>query len=175
VTQSASSAQTKKEKPKPKVDARLIVEDGGNLFSREAIAKAKSILAEASDVHSREMYVVTFKDLPEAKWKQFEKVESAADRKRFFTDWAKDEARDDRARGVFVLISRKPGHIEILSDRALRDKGFSTRDEEQVLKMLLDKFKDAAGKQDDEQTNIRDKGLINAAEFVRDAYKKIGR
>jgi hypothetical protein len=170
-----SDAQSKKDKPKPKVEARLIVEDRGDLFSPEAITKAKAILAEVKDVNPREMSLVSFKELPEAKKKQFEKVESADDRKRFFSDWAKEEARDDKAKGIFVLICRKPGHVEILVDRPLRDKGFSARDEEQVVKMLIEKFKEAKDKQDNEQTTIRDKGLINAAEFVRDAYKKMAR
>jgi hypothetical protein len=172
---SPSFGQAKKEKERPKIEGRLIVEDRAELFSPEGVKRAKAILGEIKDTTHREMSLVTFRVLPEAKKREYDKLDSPASRRRLFSDWARDEARDQKARGVFVLVCRSPGHIEILVDKAIRDKGFSARDEERVVAFLLEKFKDAKDKPEDEQTAIRDKGLLNAAEYVRDAYKKMVR
>jgi uncharacterized protein len=124
------------------------------------------------------MYILTFKELPEAKKKAFEKLDKddKAARGKFFRDWAIEEAKDEKASGVFVLICRKPGQVEILADKAIRDKGFTHRDEEHIAELLISKLREAAETKDktpQEQTAIRDKGLIAAVDFVRDAYKKM--
>ena len=75
--------------------------------------------------------------------------------------------------GVVVLICRSPGHIQVYSDKPTKNQGFTARDEELVMKELLEKMKEAKDKPEAEQAAIRDKGLLNAAEFVRDAYKKM--
>lgn len=172
----------KKEKAKTPVEARLIVSDPGELFSSDAIKKAKASMAEVKDRFSREMSIITYKELPEDRKKAYDKLdkEDKTARNRFFRDWAIEEAKGDRARGVFVLICRSPGQVHILADSAIRAKGFTIRDEEQVRDLLVARFREAKeakekNKSDEEQTTIRDKGLLAAVDFVKDAYKKMSR
>lgn len=170
-------AQTKKkETPKqPLVEARLIVEDAGGMFSPEAIKKAKSVLSEIKDVQSREMDIITFKGIPESKKIAFEKLK-ADERSKWFSEWAFDEAKTSKAKGVFVFICRSPGHIVVLVDKALRDKGFTATDEQRIRDVLAEKFRESTKiEKEDEKQTLRDKGLLNATEFVRDAYKKMVR
>ncbi len=170
-----SAAEPKKQKETPKLEGHLIVDDGGGLFSGEGIKKAKSILAEVKDKSTLQCTFLTFKELPEAKKKEFAKLDSAPEKERFFNAWTKEEAKDAGARGVVVLICRKPGHVHVLVDKQLHDKGFTHGDEEQVVKCLVEKFKEAKELPEDEQSAQRDKGLVNAAELIRDAYKKMMR
>lgn len=166
-------AQATKGKDLPKADARLVVDDGGGMFSAEGIKKAKTILAEVHDHYLFEMTILTFKDMPAEKKKTFEKLTTPAEKQRLFNDWAVEEAKGRKARGVFVLVCRSPGYVHVIADKAIRDKGLTARDEELVKNFLLEKFREAKEQTEEEQDLIRDKGLRNAVEFVRDAYKKM--
>jgi hypothetical protein len=75
---------------------------------------------------------------------------------------------------VFILICRKPSHLTVLADKEVRDKGFAGTDEQRVRDILMERFR--AGSKLEKEVDKRgefDKGLINAAEYVRDAYKKM--
>jgi uncharacterized protein len=119
--------------------------------------------------------VVTYRELTTAKQKEFEKLDKPEAKREFWSEWGKNELPGLKAHGVVVLICRSPGHIAVYVDRAVRDQGFTVRDEQLVERMLLEKFKEASDKPEAEQSAIHDKGLINAAEFVGDAYKKMVR
>jgi uncharacterized protein len=170
---SPAAAQTRREREQPKVDGRLIVEDRAEMFSPEAVKKAKGILAEVRDTAAREMNVYTFTEIPESKKKEFAKLESSTQKNDFFHAWAKEELIGSR--GVVVFVCRSPGHVQVFADKQIRDKGFANRDEEHVLKLFLERFKEAKDKPKEEQAAIRDKALLSAAEFVRDEYKKMAR
>jgi hypothetical protein len=170
-----ASAQTKKEKKDPpKIDGRLIVEDGAGFFSPESIKRAKSALSEVHDIYRREMQVMTLRELSETKAKEFEKLTDTPAKERFFSELANEEAKAAKARGVFVLVCRKPAHLTVLADKEIRDKGFAGADEQRVRDILIERFR--AGSKLEKEVDKRsefDKGLINAAEYVRDAYKKM--
>jgi uncharacterized protein len=86
---------------------------------------------------------------------------------RFWADFTQSDAKGDRAKGIYILICRSPGHIHILADKALRDRGFDNAKESRVREILFASFKDAKDKSDTEQTSIRDKGLLDAISYLR--------
>lgn len=164
-------AQNPKKKEPARVDGRLVVEDGGGLFSPEAIKRAKGILREVRDTQAREMTIATFREIPESKKKEFEKL-AASERDKFWQDWAHSEAKGTR--GVFVFICRSPGHITVMADKQVRDQGFVFSDEQRVRDLLLEPLRDSAKvEKEADKLALRDKGLEKAAEYVRDAYKKM--
>lgn len=164
-----------KKDPPAKAEGRLIVEDSAALFSADAIKKAKEILAEVKDLGMREMTVTTFKEIPESKKKEFETAKTnESSRVRFFSDWAKAEAKGSR--GVIVLICVNPPRIQSAVDKQMRDKGFAKKDETALDDLLLAKFRETLKiDKAEEKAALRDKALIQAAEHVRDVYKKIGK
>ena len=171
---SPANAQTKKDLPK--VDGRLIVEDNAGLFGPDGIRKAKGILAEVRDHQQRQMEVITVRELSESKQKEIDKLTDAADRERFFTELTREEAKICQAMGVFVAIYRKPFHVKVLCDKETRNKGFSLADEQRIKDAFVEKLNEASkAEKEDEKQVLRDKGLLNAAECVRDTYKKIVR
>jgi hypothetical protein len=170
-----ATAQAKKEKKDPpKIDGRLIVEDGAGFFTPEAIRRAKGILSEARDIYPREMLVMSLRDLSEAKIKEYEKLADSSAKERFFSEIAHEEARASKARGVFVLICRKPSHLIVLADKDVRDKGFAGSDEQRVRDVFVERFREGSKQEKEEEKRaIFDKALISAAEYVRDSYKKM--
>ena len=161
--------------PKPMIEARLTVEDHAGLFTPEAVKRAKAVLAEVKLPMARELTVVTFKEIPAARKADFEKIgkDDREARKRFFTEWARQEAKEDRAKGIFVLVCRSPGYIQVLIDRATREHGFNQENEDRLAGLLLERFREAAKvKSESEQQALRDKALVQAAEYVRDALRR---
>jgi len=166
-------AQSKKDPPK--IEGRLIVDDGAGLFTTDGMKKAKAMFLDIKDRYSREMLIVTYKELTAAQKKDFEKLEKPEAKQQFWSEWGKTEMAALKPHGVAVLICRSPGHIQVYADNSIRTQGFTVHDEQLVMKGLLETMKEAKDKPEAEQAAIRDKGLLNAAEFVRDAYKKMVR
>ena len=171
-----SFAQGKEPKKKdlPKVEGRLIVEDTAALFGLDAVKRAGSVLAEVKDSEPRHMNVVTFKELPNRIKKDFDAATTMEARNRVIEEWAREEARGSR--GLFVLICLNQRRVQVLADKQIRDKGFTEQDRRRVVEILTEKF-GATSKveKEEEKAALRDKGLILAAEYVRDAYKKIAK
>jgi uncharacterized membrane protein YgcG len=157
-------------KPAPSKPGVLIVEDGAGLFSRDGIKKAKNEFAQLKSTNERQVTILTMSTLPAADAAEFDKI--GADDKTaargFWADFTQREVRGERAKGVFVLVCRKPGHVHIVADRAMRDQGFDAGKQNKIREILLASFNDAKGKQDAEATPIRDKGLFDAVSTLRD-------
>lgn len=170
-------AQAKKEKKEPpRVEGRLVVEDGAGFFSPEAIKRAKGMLAEVKDRVPREMQIMTIRELPEAKAKEYNKAADEKAQDQVFIDFAKQEARAAKARGVFIIICLNPRHLMVLADKQIQDKGFGGSDEQRVKDLLVENLRAGRKKDRDEDKRAAyDKGLLSAAEYVRDAYKKMAK
>src|SRR5262249_53494488 len=90
----------------------------------------------------------------------------------FFGRWTQKEAEDAGATGVFVLICKSPGHVHFVIDRKTREAGKFTNDQgDEMVKGMLDKFKEGKDKPEADATAIRDKALEEAVQFVQDTLK----
>jgi hypothetical protein len=164
-------AQPKKKDP-PAKPGVLHVYDGGSVFTEGAIDRAKVAMGKMVFEQETALTVDTYSGVPNDR----KLPDDAGERGKFFESWAKDAARGDRAKGVYVLVCRSPGYVQVLADKAARDRGFSAENEQRLRELLLTAFKDAGqakkdGKSDDEQFKIRDKGLANAVEYVSGVLK----
>jgi hypothetical protein len=155
-----------------RAEAAAKVKDFGDLFSAEAVKKANAVIAEIERA-GVEVEVLAVAKMPRIKLEEFEKIAKDDNRAKlgFFAAWAREEAKDAHATGIFILISNSPGHIQVEVDAKTR-KRFSTAQEEELIKLLLEKFKETTGKKDEEAMPLRDKALLSAVEFIRDALKK---
>lgn len=156
-------------KKKPGV---LHVYDGGSLFTSSAIDRGKVAMGKTMFERETVLTVDTHSSVP----KDRKLPEDKAEWPKFFEGWAKAAAGADRAKGVYVLICRSPGYVQVLADKAARDRGFTAENEQRLRDMFLTAFKDAAqakkdGKSDEEAAKIRDKGLSNATEYVSGVLK----
>jgi hypothetical protein len=159
--------------PKKLVDARLIVEDDGGLFSEDGIKRAKETLSAWRDKLPQEVYIHTMKELPKSDkttWEKIDKKNTSAVND-FWAELAKNGARTSKAKGIYMLICRSPGHIQVITDRPTRERGFQGSNERKVIALLRDSFTEAKEKPEKEQSEIRDKGLLKAIEYIKDQYR----
>jgi hypothetical protein len=168
------AAQPKKDAKKEPVKKPgvLHVYDGGSLFTATAIDAAKVSFGKLVFDPEATLTVDTHAGVPAGK----KLPEGEAERPKFFEQWAKDAASADKARGVYVLVCRSPGYVQVIADKQTRDRGFGAANEQRLRDMFTTAFKDAAqakrdGKSDDEVAKIRDKGLSNAADYVSGVLK----
>ncbi|MBY0458818.1 MAG: hypothetical protein K2V38_15885 [Gemmataceae bacterium] len=146
----------------PKKAGVLQVYDTGGLFTSKGIDRAKSTLGDTKFDHGLMMTVDTHKETPDGR----KKFESDGEKQKFFQQWAKDLAKDDKAKGIYVLVCRSPGWVEVIADKETRDRGFSAKDEQELRDIFLKAFREAAGKPEDEQFKLRDDALGAAVGYV---------
>lgn len=148
---------------------QLIVVDRGNLFSESGVTQAKEKFARLQSKTGRQAMVVTLKELSPADAHNYAKIDpkdSAAIR-RFWHDLAVSTAKTDQARGVYILVCRKPGGVEVLADKEMRDKGFNETKERQLASDLLKALRESAKeKTDADKTAAHDRALMSAVEYL---------
>jgi uncharacterized protein len=162
-----TAAPAKADKVAAKHPGTLHVYDAGHLFSASGADRAKSALSNALFSYGLSVTVDTYEKIPDARKGEYKDDNKAA----FFRKWAEDAAKGDRAKGVYVLICRSPGYVEVIADKTTRDRGFSNENERKLRDIFLGAFKDAkaakeAGKSDEEQVRIRDEALLGAVAYI---------
>ncbi len=146
----------------------LHVHDGGSLFTGTAIDKAKVAMGKTLFEHETALTIDTHSTVP----KDRKLPDGVGERARFFEDWAKASAATDRAKGVYVLVCRSPGYVQVIVDKATLDRGFTNENEQRVRDMLITAFRDSAKETDDKKKfELRDKALAGAVDYVSGALK----
>ncbi len=154
-------------KPLPQRAGSLKVYDDAKLFSAEGIGKAETTLSGATFEDGLGVTIDTYKEIPEGKKGQLKDPKSDAEKARFFAAWAKESAKNDKAKGIYILVCRSPGYVEIIADRETRERGFDAGNEKALRDTLLTGFREAAKAGDEaKQTEVRDAALARAAEYV---------
>ncbi|HVK08341.1 MAG TPA: hypothetical protein VM597_06140, partial [Gemmataceae bacterium] len=152
-------------------DGVLTVHDDAGVFSPDGIKKAKDEFAKLHTRTGRVVTIETIAKLPDAERAKLEKLkDDKAGQRKFWTDYAKTQAKEEKARGVFVLISRSPGHVEVLADEEMKRKGFEGRKVEALEESFVKALRESADKglkdKPAEQVAIRDKALFAAVEYL---------
>jgi hypothetical protein len=163
----AMPAPAKADKVAAKHPGTLHVYDGGHLFSAAGADRAKNALNNTQFSYGLSVTVDTHEKIPDAKKGEYKDDAKAA----FFRKWAEESAKGDRAHGVYILICRSPGYVEVIADKPTRDRGFSNENERKLRDIFLGAFKDSkaakeAGKSDEEQVRIRDEALLGAVGYI---------
>jgi TPM domain len=142
--------------------ARADVRDNGRIFSADAIAKAKATISDIEKHYHRRVVVETFAEIPSDKLASYDVAgKDKAARAKFFRDWLRDRAKADGATGVFVLICKQPGHIEVEADTETHKKDFTSDDVRELRSQLVEAF----------QEKKFDDGLIAGVDFIETAMK----
>jgi uncharacterized membrane protein YgcG len=132
------------------------IQDGGGFFKPETIAKANDLLAEIGKKHDKDLLVETYATVPADKVAAVKAMEKDA-RSQFFQEWANSRARRRRVNGVYILICKEPGHIQVEVGRETQKGAFTTKDRTRLQEILIGAF----------EKKEYDRGLIEAVEFVQ--------
>jgi uncharacterized membrane protein YgcG len=133
------------------------VRDQAGFFKPETVARANEVIKEIKQKYRKDLVVETFRHVPEGK----EKEATSSDRKvkaRFFADWAIRRARQEGVNGIYVLITREPGHVEVVVGNQTR-KVFPDEERDRLAQILLTHFK----------KKEYDEGLLEAVRHVPSA------
>jgi hypothetical protein len=132
--------------------------DKGHFFSKDAVDKANRTISDIQRRTRKELVIETLPDIPEDKQQAYKDQ----GKQRFFQDWARQRAQDAGVRGIYVLITRQPGHVQVEADRATRERGFTAEDRQR----LVEKFVDGLRRKDN------DAALLAGVDFVRDDLRR---
>jgi uncharacterized membrane protein YgcG len=131
------------------------VQDGAGFFKPETIAKANDALAEIGKKHDKDLLIETYATVPADKVEAVKAMDKEA-RAKFFQEWADSRAHRRRVQGIYVLISKEPGHIQVEVGNATQKVAFTTKDRDRLRDILIDAFK----------KKEYDRGLTEGVQFV---------
>ena len=127
--------------------------DGGSFFSPEVLSEANNIIHAIRTVHDRGVRVETYADVP-----SHLKDDLARDGvERFYDEWLNRRARQLGVEGVFVLVTRSPGRVQVGVDRVTQRKAFTADDRDVLREIFAVAFRDGR----------YDQGLLDGLRFVK--------
>ena len=129
------------------------IADDAAFFSAEAISEANDIIQSIVSTHDRDVRIETYSEVP-----AHLKDDLARDgREKFYDDWLNRRARELGVRGVFVLITRTPGRIQVGVDKATQRRAFTADDRDALREALVTAFR----------AKRYDQGLLDGLKFLR--------
>jgi uncharacterized membrane protein YgcG len=88
------------------------VKDEAKFFSADAIKKANKEIHEIARKYNKDFLVETFNAVPGDQAARV-KAMSAAEREKFFGNWASDRADAAVVNGVYLMVCKDPAHLEV--------------------------------------------------------------
>ena len=120
------------------------VSDEGHFFSADAVAKANQKIKDIERLYGKDLFIETVPGVPASMERRFKEL----GKKDFFITWARRRMGDAGINGVYILISKNPGHLQIEVTHQTQNQGFSVDSQDSLVKkmgtMLGQKKNDAA-------------------------------
>ena len=129
------------------------IHDGGMFFSEEALSEAADIVRVIRQAYDRDVVVETYAAVPD----ELREDLAREGKEKFYADWLERRAKELGVRGVFVLITREPGRVQVGVDRTTRQRVFTVKDREALREALVSSF----------QNRQFDQGLLEGLRLVR--------
>jgi uncharacterized membrane protein YgcG len=129
------------------------VADGAMLFSEEAVSEANDIIRLIRQSYGRDVMVETYPEVPADLKDELQRD----GKEQFYADWLERRAAQLGVRGVFILITRQPGRVQVGVDRATRRRTFTIQDREALRETLVTAFR----------ARQFDDGLLDGLRLVR--------
>ena len=117
----------------PPPGSRAEGERWAEFFSKSAVEQATRTI---QNIHRRfrvEVVIDTFPSIPENMKAQFKPEE----KNQFFRRWADTRAADEGVKGIYVLICKNPGHLQIEPDQSVRRRAFTSAERDALVKSAL--------------------------------------
>jgi uncharacterized membrane protein YgcG len=137
------------------------VKDDAGFFTAPAVSQADQVIKQINQGWNKDVKVETVKGVPADKLEKFKTLDKG-ERNKFYEDWARARAKGLGVKGVFILIVKQQGHLEIDVDDDTSKKGFAKADRKDLRDLLLDNFK----------KKEFDKGLTDGLALVRARLEK---
>jgi hypothetical protein len=135
------------------------VHDEAGFFKPETVKKADEIIKAIKQDKKKDLLIETFKHVPAGKEKEATSSDHQ-EKDRFFSDWARERAREAKVNGIYVLICKDPPYIKVAVGNQTR-KEFGDEQRDHLGKILVDRFK----------KKEYDEGLLEAVRYVQSTLK----
>jgi uncharacterized protein len=130
------------------------VRDNAHFFSADAIKQAEQSIQQIQQRHHKDLLVETFPAVPDDLRARLTQEGKEA----FFSGWTNQRAIQQGVNGVYILIVKDPGHLEVWDGNRTQQHVFPESAAQQLRGQLLAAFRNKQ----------YDQGLIQAARFVQD-------
>ena len=114
------------------------VRDEAGFFKPQTVTRANEVIKQIKQRYKKDLLVETVRHVPEDK-KQEATSSDPKVKARFFADWAVRRARQEGVNGIYVLITREPGHVEVAVGNHTRAV-FPDEDRHRLAQILLSHF-----------------------------------
>jgi len=114
------------------------IKDDGKFFSPAAIQKANEQIREIARKYDVDLLIETYTTAPANELEKLKKA-SREDRGKFFKTWAAERAQELVVRGIYILVCKDPGHLQVEITPKLRTV-LDTRFRDRLGEMLLEEF-----------------------------------
>jgi len=130
------------------------VKDEAKLFSASAVEKANGEIAAINRKYRKDLLIETLESPPASQAEKFAKPGRTRDE--FYNAWARERARKAQVNGIYVLITKKPGHVGVEVGNDTQRRAFSLENRNKLREILVDAF----------NKNEHDKGLLEGVRYV---------
>lgn len=113
------------------------VKDEGKFFTAETLDKANLKIRAIYEKYRKDVVIET---IPELTADQKKKLESDSKTK-FFGKLAHDNAARLGLNGIYVLIVKKPTHLQVHMDPETQKKAFTANDRKELIDTMIARFK----------------------------------
>ena len=132
------------------------ITDDARYFSDKAKEKAEADITAMQEKYKHELMIETFPEIPMKLQKELDDL----GKEKFFEGWARSRFKTLGDNGVYILICKKPGHLQVEVGNNTQKAGFTKAERAELAKSLTETFKNQK----------YDKGLAEAVEFVEGRY-----
>lgn len=133
------------------------VHDQAGFFSKEAVRKADDLLGDIERQHGKDVVIDVLPSVPE----RDAKVAEGPDKSRFFDQFARDRAKDQRVNGIYILITQHPSYLQVEVGNETA-KHFDRSHKQELANLMLARFK---AKQHDE-------GLLDGVNYIKTNFAR---
>src|SRR5206468_2296923 len=116
------------------------IKDDANLFSAAAVKSATESLNQLEKRDNLPVQIETYATVPADKATEFGKL-AKSEWGKFYESWLKTRMKETNAKGVFVLITKSPGHVEYHVAKDLKQRGFDSDTQVAFVGKFLENFK----------------------------------
>jgi hypothetical protein len=139
------------------------VKDNAGLFKPETVEKVNAEIQQIHKDFGKELVIETYPTVPESLKSDYEAVkDDPKKRAEFFSKWLGDRAHELQVNGVYVLVVKDPGHLEVKAGLKTKAKAFTEANQNKMRDILLEEFK----------AERYDEGLQKAVDYFREALKE---
>jgi len=131
------------------------VRDEAQFFSRDAVAQANETIKDIKQRYKKDLLIETVRRVPESKQDEANSSDPKT-KAHFFANWAVERAKMEGVNGIYVLITREPGHVEVAVGNQTHAM-FSNEERHRLSELLLTHFR----------RKEYDEGLLAAVKDVR--------